>query len=285
MSPKYRPQQSTLAMAFILVPILIATPSAQAGGKESKERAAKTACLSGDAAKGVALLAELYVSTNDITYLFNQGRCFEQNGRYADAIIRFREYLGKNKDAGNATDPVAERHLADCQTLLDKQTPQPVAPVPAAKPVTDLPPAAPTEQVAPAAKTEATAPAPASAPPPDLTQPAPATGTRGAGLRIGGIAAMAVGAAGIATGVILNMKANSLASDLEKSNTSYSRSKESTRSTYQTFGWVGYGAGAACVVGGAIVYFLGHNQGQSTQVALIPTVEPGQVGAVVQGAF
>ena len=87
---------------IFLLPFLVAVQGAQAGSRESKERAAKTACLSGDAAKGVALLAELYVDTNDIIYLFNQGRCFEQNGRYADAIIRFREYQGKNRDAGRS---------------------------------------------------------------------------------------------------------------------------------------------------------------------------------------
>jgi len=84
--PMSRPHRSMLAVAFghslrcftFLLPFLIATQGAQAGGKESKERAAKTACQSGDAAKGVALLAELYVDTNDITFLFNQGRCFEQ---------------------------------------------------------------------------------------------------------------------------------------------------------------------------------------------------------------
>ena len=279
---------------MLLLPFLIAIQGAQAGGKESRERAAKTACLSGDAAKGVALLAELYVDTNDSTYLFNQGRCFEQNGRYADAIIRFREYLRKNKDAGNATDDAAERHIADCQALLDKQAPQTAAapqPIQIAKPATDSQPAAPAaEQVVPVAQpapdVNSAAPAPlAPAPQPDVTQATPASTAPGSALRIGGIAATAVGVAGIATGVILNLKANSLASELEKSNTPYSRSKESNRASYETFGWVSYGTGAACVVGGAILYYLGHNQAQSAQVALVPTAHPGQLGAVLQGAF
>jgi tetratricopeptide (TPR) repeat protein len=265
----------------------MAAQGARAAGKDSKERAAKTACLSGDAAKGVALLAELYVDTNDITYLFNQGRCFEQNGRYADAIIRFREYLGKNKDAGKATDPVAERHLADCQALLDKQAPQPAAPTPTPSTAATIQPAAPAaETVAAPARTETSATAaPTAAPHTDITQAMPANTSPGAGLRIAGIAAMAVGVAGIATGVILNLKANTLASELEKSNTSYSRSKEATRSNYQTFGWVGYGAGAACVVGGALLFYLGHSQGQNAQVALLPTLQPGQLGAALQGDF
>jgi len=270
----------------LLLPIVIAAQGAQASGKDNRERAARTACLSGDYTRGVRLLAELFVDTGDITYLFNQGRCFEQNGRYADAIVRFREYLRKSKDAGRASDGAAERHIADCQALLDKQTP---ATVPTAAPPVQSTPAtveAPSAalQTASAAQPEPAPPLPAApAPQPDLRQAAPTGTASGSGMRIGGIATMAVGVAGIATGMILNMKANSLASELEKSTTSYSRSKESTRSTYQTFGWVAYGAGAACVVGGALLYYLG--QSKNAQVALVPAAQPGQVGAVLQGTF
>jgi hypothetical protein len=113
--------------------------------------------------------------------------------------------------------------------------------------------------------------------------------TPGRGLRIAGIAAAAVGVAGLAAGVVFNLKANSLASDLEAANgsstTLYSRSKESSRSSYATLTWVAYGAGAACVAGGAILYLLGRSPGPSTQVALVPAVSVGEIGAVVQGAF
>jgi hypothetical protein len=66
-----------LGLAGLILPAV-----AHARSREGNERLARTACLSGDYAKGVALLAELYVSTRDIIYLFNQGRCFEQNGKY-----------------------------------------------------------------------------------------------------------------------------------------------------------------------------------------------------------
>jgi hypothetical protein len=229
----------------------------------------------------VALLAELYVTTNDITFLFNLGRCFEQNGRYEDAIVRCREYQQKNADAGNAPDAEADKHIVKCQALLDKQKPAVVAPV-----------------AAPAKRAEAEAPAPkpigerkpeiATEPKVEITEAA-APASPGQGLRVAGITAVAVGVAGIATGVLLNLKANSLAKDLEAANDSsqtlYSRSKESSRSTYQTWGWVGYGAGAACLVGGAVLYGLGYSEGQSSQVAFVPSVGAGNVGASLQGAF
>jgi hypothetical protein len=241
---------------------------------------AARACLSGDAAKGVALLAELYVSTNEVTYLFNQGRCFEQNGKYEEAIVRFREYQLKNADAGHAPDESAEKHIANCQAVLDKQKPAAVVPE---APKTPAPSAMVTEQ--------AELKSPAAEVKPEVRvelaeEVAPAT--PGRGLRIAGITAATVGVFGIATGVILNLKANSLAKDLEAANgsstTLYSRSTASSWSTYQTFGWVAYGAGAACLAGGTILYLLGY-QGQNAQVAFAPAFGVGHVGAALQGAF
>lgn len=295
--PNWPPQSTGPRFLFSLVLGLtvVAVPlSALAGAKDrdSKERTARTACLTGDYAKGVELLAELYVTSKDITYLFNQARCFEQNGKYEEAILRFHEYQLKNSDAGNPPDESAEKHIASCQALLDKQKAGQGA-------ATALPPTAPAV-TAPAASAE---PKPvgeslgqkaaavlgvAPEPKADLAA-STAPETPGRGLRFAGIAAAAVGVAGLAAGVIFNMKANSLSRDLEAANgsstTLYSRSKESSRSSYESLTWVAYGAGAACVVGGAVAYLLGRSEGPSTQVALAPAVGLGEIGAVLQGAF
>jgi hypothetical protein len=130
----------------LLIPlaILAAAGNAQAGGKESKERAAKTACLAGDYAKGVALLAELYVSTGEAIYLFNQGRCFQQNGKYEEAIVRFREYQRKNADAGRAPDALAEKHIADCrEQLAQNKSATPTSSLAQDKPAAEAAPPAP----------------------------------------------------------------------------------------------------------------------------------------------
>jgi hypothetical protein len=100
-----------LAVLFLWLP-----SSAQAqAAREAQERAAKKACLVGDTAKGVEILADLFVDTNDPTYIFNQGRCFEQNRLYQDAIGRFREYLVKAKHATADEQADAEKHIAACQ--------------------------------------------------------------------------------------------------------------------------------------------------------------------------
>jgi tetratricopeptide (TPR) repeat protein len=101
--------------------LLLAARAAQARDVDAKERAARTACLAGDYVKGVAILSELFVSTNDSNYIFNQGRCFEQNHRYEDAISRFREYLQVSKQISRADKSDAKKHIADCQDLLAKQ--------------------------------------------------------------------------------------------------------------------------------------------------------------------
>lgn len=59
------------------------------------------------------------------------------------------------------------------------------------------------------------------------------------------------------------------------------------RPTYQTLTWVGYGAGAACIAGGAILYVLGLHSAApaSTSVALLPAIGPSQAGMTLKGAF
>jgi tetratricopeptide (TPR) repeat protein len=119
--PRFWRRLATLA--FFVGAVLAWRPglAAEANGLDAKKRAAKTACLAGDYTKGVALLAEIYVDTNNPIYLFNQGRCFQQNGRYEEAVTRFREYQRKNADAGGAHDAEAEKQIAECLSLLDAQ--------------------------------------------------------------------------------------------------------------------------------------------------------------------
>jgi opacity protein-like surface antigen len=103
----------------MIIPFLISLPDAWAG-KEDQERMAKKACLTGDITKGVEILTDLFIDTNDPTYIYNQGRCFEQNRRYEDAIARFREYLIKAKNANAEERADTEKHIADCQSYLSK---------------------------------------------------------------------------------------------------------------------------------------------------------------------
>jgi hypothetical protein len=114
--------------------------SALADKVSSKERLAKKACLSGDYAKGVGLLTDLFLETNDTNYLYNEGRCFERNARYVEAAERFKEYLRKELELGRADKADAEKHIADCEAAAAKgQTHNRTSPEPAQPAATPQP--------------------------------------------------------------------------------------------------------------------------------------------------
>lgn len=265
-------------VVFLLAPRV--TPALAAGkkteGKQAQERAARMACLNGDYTKGVAILSELFVDTKDPTYVFNQGRCFEQNHRYEDALSRFEEYLRAAQGNLSATDQAAaEKHIADCKDRLPAQSsktqassPQPFVPPPSA--------AVPEPASTPESSTSILA-QPQAQPSPSPTRP---------GLRVAGIVTASVGVAAVAAGVLLNLKVNSMVKTMDSTVGNY-ESRNSDRKTYQTMAWIGYGAGAACVVTGAILYGVGLRAGgnSSTSVALLPAFGPGQASALLTGGF
>src|SRR5438045_2018932 len=117
--------------AAALVVMALGWPAA-AQTADPREDQAKTACLGGRVQEGIDLLAQLYVATGDANYIYNQGRCLEQNGRPDEAIGRFQEYLrkGANLTAEDRAD--AERHIHECEQLRDRLRARAPAPPPAA---------------------------------------------------------------------------------------------------------------------------------------------------------
>jgi hypothetical protein len=271
-------------LCFSLTASTTALASGKHGGesKPSRERAARKACLTGDFAKGVSILSDLFIDTHDPTYVFNQGRCFEQNRRYDDAVARFEEYLripNANLSADDRT--TAEKHIADCKEKLPPElrgqsTPTAPQTFVATPPVVRAPESPSTTEVAPV-------------PPPTVAENLAATSAdHGSGLRVGGIVVASVGVAALAGGVILNVKANSMVSDWENKAGTYSNGQESSQKTYKTLAWVGYGLGAACLVTGAVLLGVGFSKGNAssrTDVALVPTFGPGGAGAALVGGF
>ena len=258
------------ALAFVAV-----TPRALAAVAGARERVARKACLAGDYEKGVEILADLFVETKNTTFIFNQGRCFEQNSQFAHAISRFQEFIRASPSLTPEARTAAEKHIADCQDLLDKQSAK-LAPPPRAPEPVGVQPTPP--------------PTPVSAPEAVVVQqemPAQPHSTVGAGLRTAGIVTASVGGAALIAGIALNIKVNSLATEMEDTPGAWSTGKESSRKTYQTLGWVAYGAGAACVVTGAIFYLLGRQSGSesNTTAALLPTFSASHIGFSLSGAY
>jgi hypothetical protein len=255
-----------------------ALATSKQASKQAQERAARKACLSGDYNKGVTILSELFVDTKDPTYIFNQGRCFEQNHRYEDAVSRFEEYLRVPDANLSASDrAIAEKHIADCKDRLPDQSSRSQASVPQPFVPPPPPPISAASPELPSASSASIAVA---------SEPHPETSKGSLGLRVTGIVAMSVGVAAAAAGIFFNLKANTISKDMASTVGNY-EARNTDRKNYETMAWIGYGAGAACVVTGVILYGIGLKAGRdsSASVALLPGIGPGQAGALLIGGF
>jgi hypothetical protein len=265
--------------------------------QDPRESQARKDCLTGKVESGVALLAEMFIETKKPTLIYNQGRCFEQNGRPEEAINRFREYLRLAKNLSNQEKEEAEKHIADCRTLLAEQKPaaapapsQPVVPSPA-------PPVAPS--LLPTTPAPLPAPAPvetSSPPPPPATEPSallggapnPPQATAGSNLRLAGVIVGASGIAGLVTGGIFSALVSNAKKKAESNAKDgfYDSSLNSRGKTYETMQWVAYGAGAGLLATGVLMYTLSaQDKTQAATVSLLPSLAPRQGGVLLQGSF
>jgi hypothetical protein len=223
--------------------------------REARERVARKACLTGDVPKGIDILADLFVETEDITYVFNQGRCFQQNHRWQEAVDRFQEYLRKSADLPQNQRTEAEAHIADCKAHLPR--PADSSP-PATAPTSAMPsPTTPNGRTAPVAMA-----APSSTVEPPAVTQAQADDGGSSRLRIAGIAMGAAGLAAIGTGVAFAWKTHDIVDEMYANG--YQPGDESSRVSYNRWGWVAYGVGTAALVGGAALYWLGRPTNNAT---------------------
>jgi hypothetical protein len=242
--------------------------------EQAREKAAKKACLTGDFQKGVEILADLYISTGDPNYLYNQARCFEVSHRCVDSIDRFREYLRKSPHLSQDDKLGVEKHISDCKAQMAEQAvsqPVPSAPAPPA-PVTPV-----QAQVSPPAVDVVAA-----------ASPAPLA-SGGSGLRMAGMITGAAGIVALGVGVVCNLKVNSLTNELNtlRQSGGWNQGKESSRNSYETLGWIGYSVGAAALATGTTLYILGASRKTDTTstVAFVPVFLPGIAAMSVQGSY
>jgi len=262
----------------VFLPVLASTALAKPANRQAMEKAARKACLTGDFHKGIDILADLFIETKDQTYIFNQGRCLQQNHQWAEAVDRFSEYQRKATKLSASEQAEVEKYIADCKAQIQQsQPPVPAQPNPppatVASSVSALPPEGPIT-------------APAFGPTANLATVAAAS-PPGSGLRTAGIVAGAVGVAGIVTGVVMALKTQSNVNNMYSNG--YSPAAESSRKSYETWGWVGYGIGAAGIVAGTTMYLLGWSAGKSstadTRLSLLPTIGHDGAMLLLQGGI
>ena len=198
---------------------------------DPRPRQALAACAAGDAAKGVAILAELYAENRDPGYVFNQGRCYQQNGRAEQALNRFREYLRR---ATKAT-PDERREVQGFIDELERQR-------------------------------ELAAPPPAGA-----GDQGPRGGSlRTVGLTLAAVGVAAVGA-GIVLSFKVRSSEREVERYVRETeplaDPQVVAAKMRSGGRLETFQWVAYGAGVAALAGGVTCFVLGLRADQEHRVA------------------
>ena len=244
---------------------------------EAREIEAKKACLASRPDRGIELLAELYAETNDATYIYNQARCYQQNGRAQDAATRFREYLRKSPSLDPAEKAQVQAFIAE----LEAQARQAPPPAPVAAPSRSAAPPA-----APAIATSTSTPT-STLPPP--AGPAPGTPSVYK-WRLAGVLTASVGSLALLGGLTMGLRARSLSSDVTDDGAmkhTFSQSKYDQGRRAETLQWVGYGVGAAALAGGVVLYLLGGRapEESAASVTAMPAIAPGRAGASVRVRF
>jgi hypothetical protein len=164
---------------------LVGSASAQQESEVAREKAAKKACALGDYERGTDILADLFVATDKIVYVYNQARCYQQNNRWERALARFREFLRKAKHLTKAQRVEVERNIAECEAALREAQP-PATPEPASPTPSHSVAQAPVLVPAPAAEVQPPPAAPlGNTPPPRTPVSNPGRGLRIAGLVLG----------------------------------------------------------------------------------------------------
>ena len=102
--------------------------------------------------------------------------------------------------------------------------------------------------------------------------PSGPTPERARQLRIAGLITGGVGALAVVGGVVMGLRARSLSTEVTNDANAgmFSQSKFDSGERAQTLELVGYGIGAAALIGGGLLYYFGARQGDHEEAA--PTV-------------
>jgi hypothetical protein len=247
---------SVVARGLLIAAVLLAAPVARGAGKsrEQREAEARKACAAGRVEAGIEILAELLTEYSHPNYIYNQARCYQQNGRPEPAISRFKEYLRAAADATPDERARVERFIKELEAEVQAAAP------PAPPPKSEAAPAV----VAP----------PVAEPPPrpevEVFEPEPRA--RVYTLRIAAVALGAVGVAGLVTGVVSSLQVRSLnrqvaglkVGDYDTGDLGAHHDKGHR---WQTLQWVGYGIGGAALAGAVTCLFIDAGQRGDTEHA------------------
>jgi hypothetical protein len=281
----HRTPRAIAGCLALMMTLLVAGVRAEAAPRtrEQREAEARKACAAGRVEAGIEVLAELLTEFSHPNYIYNQGRCYQQNGRSEQAISRFKEYLRAAHDISADERERVERFIKELEAEVQAAAP-PVATPPPPSTNTEAPPATPPVSSEPVPPTS-------DNPPSRVAAEAPPA--RGAGLRTTAIALGVVAVAGLATGLVSSLQVRSLESEVEMAKVAQFNPGELTQQEekaqrFEILQWVGYGVGAAAAAGAVVCLIMdrGEPSEHASRVRLIGTVSPGgRPGLVLAGRF
>jgi hypothetical protein len=277
----FKKNRSDILVTFVrrLFPITIVVLLACAGLSRTARAAdspddkrpttALAACASGDVAKGISILGELYAETRNPAYVFNQGRCYQKNNKLEEARGSFTEYLR----IGTAEPPEdirrAEGFIKELDESLERQR--------------------------------------ANQPTPIIVTPVQGGERRARVLRTTSIILAGLGVAAIGAGAYLSYKVKWTNDQFDKmfANQAYVTDEPalqklvSNGKSYETWQWVGYGVGIAALAGAVTTFVLSGYAPPGApaapepatpaepeaSVTMAPTLSPHGAGGMVQVRF
>src|SRR5688572_12505840 len=205
----HRRSRPGIAVCLALVVAVVATGARVEGApktREQRETEARKACAAGRVEAGIELLAELLTEFSHANYIYNQGRCYQQNGKAEQAISRFKEYLRAAQDISTEERARVERFIKELEAevqaaaLLAAPPPPPTA--------TEAAPSVPLTSSDPGSK-----PPVEPEPPAEVSRTEPVA--RSTSLRTAAIVLGVVAVAGIATGLVSTLQVRSLQNEVE----------------------------------------------------------------------
>jgi tetratricopeptide (TPR) repeat protein len=259
------------ATTFLLMTIASPAIAQFSNAQQAREKEAKKACLAGKNSyeQGIEILAELFAITNEPTYIYNQGRCYQQNNQPDLALSRFQEYLRKDPKMTPKEKATLEKYMKECADQIAKnQPPTTVAAPPTPQPVkvAELPEPVATQTVI----------SPVQEP----------TTHSGRGLRIAGVTMTAIGFLTLGGAATFHWLHNEKEKDFKEGEV-WTNEKQSRSNLYKNLAVIGYGIGAATVTTGIILSLVGWNSGKTEEpnFVLVHSLYPGEVTFSLRGVF
>jgi tetratricopeptide (TPR) repeat protein len=236
-----------LAASLVVTTSAVAQTAAPAT-TDAREQEARAACAAGRVDEGVKILADLLAQTEDMTYVFNQGRCFQQNGRPKEALTRFREFLRRAGSADADAKKEAEGFAAELESEI----------------ATDE---------ARGAKIAA-----------EAGDGGRTLRLTGMALGAGGVAAVLVG---LGLSLKVRSQKQETEAYARRTDLDFAEldRKIAAGNRYEAWQWPAYLLGAAALIGGGTCYWIGHTRIPTEQVSLTALVTPSEVRGSMEFRF